>query len=157
MAATTNLGLAQVDSSDFVSPEPFNTNFELLDKLGLDYIVESGTSGEWWYRKWKSGRAECGIDNKAFNAVDLHVWGGSTSGLYATTQYSFGAYPFAFATKPYVGILFAYDKQYSGRGSFVIHFNNQSTTQSPNFEIVDPINRRMEPVCCIFVAGNYKK
>lgn len=26
---------------------------------GVDYIVEQGTSGDWTYRKWKSGVAEC--------------------------------------------------------------------------------------------------
>lgn len=156
MAATSNLGLAKVDSSDFVSPEPFNTNFELLDKLGLDYIVESGTSGEWWYRKWKSGRAECGIDNKAFAAGNMGAWGSATSGLYGTQQYTFGAYPFAFSSKPYVGIHFAYDKAYAGRGSMIVTYNNQSTTQSPSFCVVDPTKSKMEPVCCITVSGKYK-
>ena len=34
---------------------------QILYKLGLiaDYVVEQGTSGEWTYRKWASGIAEC--------------------------------------------------------------------------------------------------
>lgn len=31
---------------------------KILDALKYDYIVETGTSGGWDYRKWKSGRME---------------------------------------------------------------------------------------------------
>lgn len=31
----------------------------ILSKLGVDFIVEEGTSGNWYYRKWNSGFAEC--------------------------------------------------------------------------------------------------
>ena len=41
-----NMGLVTINSSDFVSPEPINNNFEKLDVLGLDYIVETGNAGE---------------------------------------------------------------------------------------------------------------
>ena len=64
MASTTNLEIEKLNSADYVSVEPINNAFDKLDALGVDYVTESGTSGEWWYRKWKSGRAECGIDQK---------------------------------------------------------------------------------------------
>lgn len=32
---------------------------ELSQRLGVDWIVEQGTSGIWTYRKWNSGIAEC--------------------------------------------------------------------------------------------------
>lgn len=34
---------------------------EIAEKLGLiaDYVVETGTSGIWTYRKWNSGVVEC--------------------------------------------------------------------------------------------------
>ena len=34
---------------------------QIAEKLGLiaDYVVEQGTSGNWTYRKWNSGIAEC--------------------------------------------------------------------------------------------------
>ena len=32
---------------------------ELSQRLGVDYMVEEGTSGIWTYRKWNSGIAEC--------------------------------------------------------------------------------------------------
>lgn len=56
---TTNLGLQTINQSDNVSPTPINDNMEKLDKLGLDYVVAEGTSGNWTYRRWKSGTYEC--------------------------------------------------------------------------------------------------
>lgn len=32
---------------------------EVLPNASVDYVVESGTSGIWHYRKWNSGVAEC--------------------------------------------------------------------------------------------------
>ena len=32
---------------------------ELSQRLGVDYIVEQGTSGRWTYEKWNSGKAVC--------------------------------------------------------------------------------------------------
>ena len=38
----------------------YRTMSELLKDMGInDYIVEQGTSGIWYYRKWSSGTAEC--------------------------------------------------------------------------------------------------
>lgn len=34
-----------------------------VGSLKADYIVEQGTSGEWTYRKWNSGIAECWFTN----------------------------------------------------------------------------------------------
>ena len=62
--ATTNLGLEIVDDSDYMSPEPFNDNFEIIDAALEDYIIEqnvvnfTGASGYWIYRKWASGLLE---------------------------------------------------------------------------------------------------
>lgn len=56
---TTNLGLQTINQSDNVSPAPINANMEKLDKLGLDYVTQQGTSGGWRYRRWRSGTFEC--------------------------------------------------------------------------------------------------
>ena len=32
---------------------------KILDAIKVDYVVEEGTSGQWIYRKWASGVAEC--------------------------------------------------------------------------------------------------
>jgi hypothetical protein len=58
MSKTTNLNMALISSTDTFSPETLNTNFEYLDKVGVDYVVEQGTKDGWTYRKWNSRRIE---------------------------------------------------------------------------------------------------
>lgn len=130
---TNNLGLESVDPSDYVSPTPFNTNFEKLDALGLDYVTASGKSGEWWYRKWKSGRMECGIDDKNFGNVSINqTWGG----MYVSNQLNFGAYPFAFASRPFATISFQSSATAKHYG-YVSYVSSTSTTTSPKFVLVE--------------------
>ena len=153
MATTTNLGLAKINASDFISPGPINAAFDILDKLGVDYVVEQGKSGEWWYRKWHSGRAECGIDNKSFGNIDhKHPWGG----MFSSDQKSFGNYPFAFASRPFTIISF----QSTSNGthtSYVAQANTQSTTEAPKFMLIDPGNGTALGITFgIYVCGRYK-
>lgn len=62
MSSTTNLNMQIVENDDLASPEPFNSNFQILDKLGLDYVIEEYdktiSQGGWHVRKWKSGFVE---------------------------------------------------------------------------------------------------
>lgn len=47
---------------------------EVLPNTSVDYIVEQGTSGDWTYRKWNSGVAECwGIHTGTTNIAT--TWG----------------------------------------------------------------------------------
>lgn len=151
MAITDNLGMTLINSSDYVSPDPINTNFETLDALGLDYITEQGTSGEWWYRKWKSGRAECGIDDKSFgNVAHTTAWGS----MYHSAAMSFGAYPFSFASRPFTSISFQNaDEHYS----YVATGGSNSTTLSPSFYLCDPYSKTANNCHFgIYVCGRYK-
>lgn len=54
-----NINFKTINASDYVSPNVINSNFQLVDPLGYDYVTAQGTSGAWNYRKWKSGIAEC--------------------------------------------------------------------------------------------------
>lgn len=158
MASTTNLGLDTINSSDYISPDVINKNFTKVDAVGKDYIVEQGTSGEWWYRKWKSGRAECGIDYKDFGNQNLHTGGGWSINWNTTDSMTFGAYPFAFSKRPYTSIRFLYDSVLgSGRISFVMEGSTTSTTVSPSFYLVDASSGSCHPFFGIFVTGYYKK
>lgn len=150
--ATANLGLETINSSDYVSPTPINNNMNKLDALGVDYVVAQGKSGEWWYRKWKSGRAECGIDSKQFSEITFRE---SALG-YGSTDLSFGAYPFSFAARPFVVITFGGDLNLDSRGSFIALRHSTSTTISPSFFVVDGGNQAMRPLCGIYVCGRYK-
>lgn len=156
MASTANLGLDVINSSDYISPDTINKNFSKVDAVGKDYIIEQGTSGEWWYRKWKSGRAECGIDYKDFGDQQLNsAWNNI---FYGTDYMTFGAYPFAFATRPYTSIQFLNDTVMgSARLSIVISGASTSTTISPKFFLADASSGSCHPFFGIFVAGHYKK
>lgn len=130
---TNNLGLESVDLSDYVSPTPFNANFEKLDALGLDYVTASGKSGEWWYRKWKSGRMECGVDDKNFGDISItQPWGG----MYVSGSMDFGAYPFAFAFRPFTAIVFQSTTGGKHYG-YVSYVSSTSTSTTPKFVLVE--------------------
>ena len=154
MSTTTNLSIDLLNSSDYVSVDPINNAIEKLDVLGADYIVESGTSGEWWFRKWKSGRAECGVDCKNFGTVSYKTaWGG----LYRSdSNYSFGAYPFAFAERPYVSVTFL-SSDSSKQASFTVLQSAKDTASAPKFFFVDPYAETANNVCFgISVKGTWK-
>lgn len=136
MANTSKLGLTLINGSDVVDYNVFNTNFNKLDVLGTDYVVQQGTSDRWWYRKWKSGRAECGIDNKQLGDIrTTEQWGG----IWASQTFSFGAYPIAFQSRPYASITFNY-AAYSGYAAQIIQLTQGGGTTSPGFKVLQPSN-----------------
>lgn len=96
MAKTPNLGINEINGSDYIDYSVFNTVFNTLDALGLDYIVEQGKSGEWWYRKWKSGRAECGIDDKNLGDQEVIAW----NWLWTSHFITIGNWPITFSENP---------------------------------------------------------
>ena len=152
--ATTNLGIETIDSSDYVSPDPINKGFEALDALGLDYIVEkSSNSNGWWYRKWKSGRAECGIDSKNFGSVaHTSQWGQ----MYKSSQLSWGSFPITFKARPFVSITFLYSSD-SGHESYVSCTGATTTTIAPKFSLVDPNSGTASNATFgIYVCGTWK-
>lgn len=153
MSTTTNLGIELINGSDYISPDPINNGFTTLDKLGVDYIVEDGISGEWWYRKWNSGRAECGIDNKNFGDIDhKSQWGG----MYTSSQMTWGNYPFSFKSRPFVSISFN-GTSTGGHCSFVAYQSNDSTDTAPKFAIADPNSGTAQGArFSILVSGWYK-
>lgn len=131
---TKHLNLNIINSEDFVSVDPLNANFELIDKLGADYVEERGASGDWWYRKWHNGRYECGIENKWFGTSQVERAEGN---LYRTTmEYNLGRYPIKFLGRPYANITF---NDASGSSDFLhgfpVLYRTNSTTDSPKFRL----------------------
>ena len=109
---TSNLNLVKLDASDYVSVDSFNENYDTLDKLGIDYITAEGDSGNWHYRKWKSGWAE--------------LWGkyeGTTSKGASSYNWK-GTFPFAFASKPYATA----SAGVTGRVDAYLQYTEASTT-----------------------------
>ena len=151
---TKNLSLESIDPSDYVSPDTINNNFAKVDTLGVDYVVEAGYSGEWWYRKWNSGRAECGIDDKRFNNIDRKTKWGDT--MYRTNAISFGAYPFSFKVRPFT-IISQHSIDGGSLGGYIFYDSSTSTTTSPAFRSVDSVSSRLgHPHFGIYVVGRYK-
>lgn len=154
MASTTNLNIEKINPSDYVDPEVFNTVFDIIDKLGVDYVTEQGTSGDWWYRKWNSGILECGVYNKNFGTQKFGSSFTGTKWYITTNSLSFGSYPFAFTSRPYASV--SYNQGTKGQSrQLVMQYPSSSLTVSPSFSL---IGWQKEEVvhCGIYVRGLYQ-
>ena len=71
---------------------------EIVGKLGVDWIVEQGTSGDWTYRKWSSGNAELWLHNyKITTTPTQSPQGNLYQELYAVNK----NFPFSFIEAPF--------------------------------------------------------
>lgn len=57
----------------------YNVLKNIVKRLGVDYIVEQGTSGGWTYCKWASGKSEC-WGTLTQNVTSWTAWGSSYEG-----------------------------------------------------------------------------
>lgn len=73
---TTNLGMTKFDGGDYIDYNKINEAFDILDKLGVDYVTSSGTTNQWTWRKYKSGVAECWgkLDQGVVEPVGSPYW-----------------------------------------------------------------------------------
>lgn len=71
-----------------------------IDEITADFIVDEGTSGDFFYRKWNSGYAELDY-KKTFGATPIQSASGS---IYYGTIDTSATFPFAFIEKPCVSI-----------------------------------------------------
>lgn len=113
-----------------------NKMVELNDDWGLvmngeaveDFVVEQGTSGNWEYRKWASGKAECWGRFSVDVAINTS-WGSLYYGIVSARSL-----PFTFSSVP---ICFAF-----GEGSVSLIVSNSgtaTTTQTQSIILVRPI------------------
>lgn len=60
---TSNFEFNKPETTDNISPIPYNDNFDKLDEvlseMTTDYIVGQGVQGDWTWRRWSSGVLEC--------------------------------------------------------------------------------------------------
>lgn len=161
MAQTANLKLNLAQASDLIDVNSaFVDNFRTLDQLGIDYVIESKTKDNWWWRKWRGGRMEMGIDTQTFATQTLYAW--ESSGMWITEPMSFGAYPVAFAKEPIAIIMFR--REDGNRRGGDIHICGTSAkdaskllSTSPEFRMVDAAyGRYVNPKFGIYVTGRYK-
>lgn len=160
--ATSNLKLETVEPTDIIDFNVFNENFKKLDKLGHDYITAQGKDGNWWYRKWSSGLAECGIDNLALGyastsrSKNASVKDNYTYPFYIATRSKFGSYPFSFIEIPSVFVSvnsFKHDKV-----AYTISVLNDGTkSKSPGFYYAKVHSGDIEDLHAgIYVVGQWK-
>lgn len=159
-----NLGLTMIQGSDLVDPQTINNNFIKVDDALVDYVVEKGDVGNWWYRKWNSGRAECGVESKtfaSFGAKNMHLWGTvGGQNVYSTGAMTFGPYPFTFVSRPHVMINHQ-DETGFGKGLMgytkIGSSGNPGTAQSPQFAYMSLDSTQLgNSYFSIYVVGRWK-
>lgn len=136
MANTSKLSLILFQGSDIVDYNSFNSNFNKIDQLGDEYVIAHGSDGLWWYRKWSSGRMECGIDNNLKgNAECVNSWGGC---FIHERPFEFGKYPDSgFSSRPYASVTFNYASS-SAAAAAIVQKQQSGFTMSPPFYIIQP-------------------
>lgn len=160
MATTEKLGMRLIEGSDLVDPNVINDNFKIVDNIGTDYILESGNSGDWWYRKWASGRAECGVDHAAFaNVVTATQLSGGA--IYASRQLQFPAFPkeIGFIGDPLSIIEFKYSSLNANQHIvWILNTAGTNTDRPPNFAIVATASNINLGTCYVgcYTLGRWK-
>ena len=75
----------------------YRTKAELQGDLAADYIVSQGTSGNWTYRKWASGVAECWLESELTLTGSTPVADMNDSAYYSYATFDL---PFTFKAQP---------------------------------------------------------
>lgn len=156
MAVTNNFKLKFIEGSDVVDYNRINNYISTLDGLGTEYVLQCGTKGIWWYRKWSSGRAECGVDDSTFyKSLDLRN-GTDWKPFYITGRINpFGAYPFQFSSRPYASVCFNYCTEIAS--CVVIQSQTISAERAPDFVLAATGPVTLTNVhLSIFCTGRYK-
>ena len=75
------------------------TQYTILDNSFVkNYIVEQGTSGDWYYEKWNDGTYKC-YANKSFTGINItDAWGS----VYCSQQLTLPSFPITFKSIPIV-------------------------------------------------------
>lgn len=154
--ATSNVDLDLLNAQDFVSVDPINNNFEKVDAQLADAIIARGASGDWWYRKYRSGRYECGVEFKWFAKSNLT----NVNNAYGISgEYTFGNYPITFVGRPYCNITFEDENGggYAKCFGWIAMNKMVSRSTSPTFKVcIDRGKAPIKPACGIHVIGRWK-
>ena len=108
-----------------------------------DYVVESGTSDDWAYRKWNSGRYECWMKQFSLTASTFSAWGN----IYYKDYSSVKAFPTTFTAAPHIVVTSA-DNQ-----SWVGAISNTGTGNVGNIRFLSANSTSKTPKINVFVVG----
>lgn len=146
MATTKNLGMEITPTSNFVSPEPFNRNFEKLDALGKKYIVDSGKSGEWRFTEYSDGSYECFMA-KSFTDVAMN----SQWGVFYTAYIAAIAFPISFKSKPHMTL--TWDTT-ANNSALAVHDTGLTTSSTGGILLCSPASgKKTTGLLSIHVSG----
>ena len=113
-----------------------------------DFIVEEGVSGDWTYKKWNSGIAECWCSKQVTIPANPTAWGNS----YIIKLNGIN-YPFTFISRPAQSMtLYTSDGSYWGMPNF------NTTTSTGTYYCVRPtaLTSATTGVVSFIVKGKYK-
>lgn len=128
----------------FLSKDDFTFNGATLE----DFVVETGTSGIWTYRKWNSGIVECWGKYSVSDIACTTALGS----MYRTAVFQPSSFPFTISS-PYV---FA-DYESAGYGAFLWATTNASTTAPPSYYLVRPTSSSgITGTVKFYVKGKWK-
>ena len=135
-----------IETSEKIKTEIENELTQVDEKLSVDYIVEEGTSGNWSYRKWNSGIAECwGKHN--FTDTTSKAWGS----LYRFQNPIIINYPFEFKEIPI--------ETYGSNGGatiFLTTHTSNSKTNSCAYNICYHSNTTISIDINLYIVGKWK-
>lgn len=127
--------------------EDFIDGLNITGGLRGDYVVEQGTSGNWAYRKWNSGVAECwGLHSKTISGVS-----GSTP---------FSGYCFAFGSISFPTSFFNATPVVSVAGQVASNYMcvcyNSASSTGVNVELQSNVSGSRTCVVHIYAIGKWK-
>lgn len=131
---------------------------DILSKLGVNYIVEQGTTGKWAWRKWSNGTAEMwavfGTDTLAID----EAWGSLYFGTWMRSDVNAAArkYPFAFVDTPTISVTY----MSGGADAWLVSLFSVSDdllTGAPAYALARPNQGTIHyPRIGYYVVGKYK-
>ena len=135
---SSNVGLAEIsitgsgtDNSSESIIEMHADHIEINSNQLSDFVIAQGTSGGWYYRQWKSGRAECWrVYNCTVNSWT--AWGNIYEG-YPTQQLT---YPFTFKELP--AITFGMVSSPNFLMGVEVGGDKGTTKKTPEFNLLRP-------------------
>lgn len=126
--------------------------------VGVDYVIENGTTGKWTWRKWASGIAEMWATFGTSTLTIDEAWGALYFGTWMRGDVNITArkYPFAFVDTP------AISATYMGGGSdawliSLFSASDDPLTGAPAYALARPNKATiLTPRISYYVVGKYK-
>ena len=131
---------------------------DILSKLGVDYIVEQGTTGKWTWRKWSNGIAEMWAKFDTDKLTIDEAWGALYFGTWMRSDVNVAArkYPFAFVDIPVINATY----MGGGADAWLISLFSAADnlkTSAPAYALARPNQGTISaPRIAYYVIGKYK-